>query len=394
MDRTIVGVALVVVCVPMAACPNSSGSGSAAGERCQYVEEGFGPSGEVAVEAVEVVDGLEVPWGVAFIDENDFLVTERPGRLRRVRDGELVDEPVLELTDEVGGGEGGLLDVVAHPGFPDNGLIYLYYTDTTGTPKVNRVVQYAYDSSDNTATRQTVIVDDIPAGLFHNGGRMRIGPDGETLYIGTGDARNPDLAQNPDSLAGKILRVELDGSVPADNPFGADNSVYIRGIRNTQGFGWLEGGSMAVADHGPSGELGRSDHDEANIAEAGDNLGWPDIYKCQDAEGMLPPLLTWANAVPPGGGTVYGGDTISEWSGDFIMGTLGSRHLHRVEIDEEAERVTSHAVYFQGDPPEGLGRLRDVMTGPEGGLYVTTSNCDGRGSCPEDGDKVLRIVPE
>ena len=232
------------------------------------------------------------------------------------------------------------------------------------------------------------------AGRMHFGSRLAFGPDG-MLYIGTGDARDPDLAQDAGSLAGKLLRLAPDGSVPDDNPFGAGNPAYITGIRNTQGWAWPSSSASTaiyVTDHGPSGELGRSDHDEISVAAAGANLGWPIVYRCEEKAGMTTPILTWAEAAPPGGAAIYTGSAIPQWTGSLLVGMLGARHLHRVVIDEEAGSLETHEVYFQGDPPEGLGRIRDVTMGPDGHLYVTTSNCDGRGSCPDDGDKLLRIV--
>jgi glucose/arabinose dehydrogenase len=148
-----------------------------------------------------------------------------------------------------------------------------------------------------------------------------------------------------------------------------------------------------VTDHGPSGDTGRSGHDEVSIAVAGQNLGWPTIYSCEAKEGLVSASLTWDEAAPPGGAAIYRGDLISEWKGKLIIGTLRSEHLHVVELDPaNPRRVAKHEVYFQGEPPAGHGRLREVIMGPDGALYVTTSNCDSRGDCPDDKDKILRIT--
>jgi glucose/arabinose dehydrogenase len=360
---------------------------------CHLVERGYGPRGEVAVRAEEVVDGLEVPWGILFMGDGDLLVTERAGRLRLVRDGRLVNAPVATV-EVAANGEGGLLGIQAHPDFDSNHRFYLYYTADKGDATVNRVEmwQLSQDGEALSARPKKVIVDDIPAARFHNGGRMRLGPD-DMLYIGTGDARNPDYAQDLEVLAGKVLRVTPGGDIPPDNPYG-DSPVYLIGVRNTQGFDWRDTSTMLVSDHGPSGEMGRTGHDEINVAAPGENLGWPTIYGCQDEPKMSPPSLTWDTAVPPGGAAIYTGDAIVEWKGSLMVGTLGSRHLHRVAFDGDSRRVERHETYFVGDPPEGYGRLREVIMGPDGHLYVTTSNCDGRGSCPPDGDKILRILPD
>lgn len=354
---------------------------------CEFVESGFGTQGSVSVNAEVVANGLEVPWGIGFLPNGDMLVTERPGRIRRVAGGQL--QPGALATIDVGeDGEGGLLGIAVHPDFAANRFFYVYYTVDKAAGAVNRVERYRLSDDSATATPDRIIIDDIPAGTFHNGGRLRFGPDGN-LYVGTGDARDPNLAQDLSSTAGKILRLAPDGGIPGDNPT-AGSPVFISGIRNTQGFDWLNGQTLAVTDHGPTGELGRRGGDEVSIASAGDNLGWPTIWQCGEGAGEAP-LLSWDTATPPGGAAIYTGDAIPEWQGDLIIGTLGSEHLHRVEFTEEdgAVGLGANEVYLQGTH----GRLRDVVNGPDGFLYVTTSNCDGRGDCPPTGDAILRIRP-
>jgi glucose/arabinose dehydrogenase len=333
-----------------------------------------------------VATGLEVPWGIAFLPDGDMLVTERPGRVRLVQNGNLRSQPVatIQVTDS---GEGGLLGIAAHPEIASNRLFYVYYTaDVNGSP-MNRVERWRLTQDGLSATRDRIILDNIPVALYHNGGRIRFGPDG-MLYIGTGDARKPDISQDPRSLAGKILRVTPDGDVPADNPV-ASSPVYISGIRNTQGFDWFNESTLWVTDHGPSGELGRSGHDKVSIARAGDNLGWPTIYRCESGQGFVTPSLVWRQATPPGGAAVYTGDAIPEWKGSLMVATLRSEHLHRIVFDPRSpQQVQSHEVYLQGTQ----GRLREAIMGPDGELYITTSNCDGRGSCPPARDKILRVT--
>ena len=301
-------------------------------------------------------------------------------------DATLVNDPVATI-DIASTSEGGLLGIVLHPDFDNNNLFYLYTTVEEGGEAVNRVEQWKLNTESSTAQREKIIFSDIRASLFHNGGRMRIGPD-DMLYVGTGDAREPDLSQDPQSPNGKILRLTLDGEIPDDNPV-QGSPMFVMGIRNTQGWDWPDtedANTLWIVDHGPSGEMGRSGHDEINVGMAGDNFGWPPVFGCQQQENLLPPVLTWQDAVPPGGAAVYSGNSISEWQGDFIVGTLGSRHLHRVMI--EAGVVSQHEVYFQSE----LGRIREVIMAPDGELYITTSNCDGRGNCPPEGDKIIRIT--
>jgi glucose/arabinose dehydrogenase len=189
------------------------------------------------------------------------------------------------------------------------------------------------------------------------------------------------------------LRVELDGCVPADIPT-AGSRVYLSGIRKLEGFDWRDDGVLYVADHGPSGELGRSGHDEVSLARAGDNLGWPDIFGCEARDGRVSPSIAFTKAHPPGGVAFYGGDTLADWKNALLIGTLGTRELLVLHFDaQDPKRVTRHEAYFRGDAPEGHGRLRDVVIGPDGAPYVTTSNCDGRGTCPTDKDRILKLVP-
>jgi aldose sugar dehydrogenase len=356
-------------------------------QTCQLVESGFGTTGKVNVRAEEVVSGLDVPWGIAFLPNKDLLVTERPGRLRLVRNGQLQPEPVTTIAVTARGGEGGLLGIALHPQFAKNRLFYLYYTaDREGT-STNRVERWRLSPNGQQATRDRMILDNIPVAAYHNGGRLRFGPDG-MLYIGTGDARTPGTSQTADSLAGKILRVTPDGKIPPDNPI-PGNPAFISGIRNTQGFDWRDRNTLLVTDHGPSGELGRTGRDEVTVAKAGDNLGWSTIYGCQTQAGLVTPSISWVTAVPPGGAAIYTGKSIPEWQGSLIIGTLGSRHLHRIAFaPNNPARVQLNEVYLQGTQ----GRLREVIMSPQGELYVTTSNCDSRGVCPPDRDKILRIT--
>jgi glucose/arabinose dehydrogenase len=380
--------ALAVALIGCASC--ASGSPPQPIETpCLFVSEGFGPPGMAPLKVETVVSGLEVPWGIAFLPGGDWLVTERPGRVRLIRKGAIV---ATVLTLEIApGAEGGLLGIVASPTFEQDALFYVYATVVVDGSRVNRVLRYRLDAEHRAASLDRIILDRLPGAEFHDGGRLRFGPDG-MLYVGTGDAHDPALAQSRESLGGKILRVMPDGAVPRDNPF-FPSPIFILGVRNTQGFDWIDRATLVVTDHGPSGELGRTGHDEVSLAHAGDNLGWPKIYGCEIATGKVTPALSWEEAVPPGGAAVYTGTAIPEWRGSVLIGTLRSKHLHRVEFDPaNPRRVRRHEVYFQGEPPTGFGRLRETIMGADGELYVTTSNCDGRGICPPSQDRILRVT--
>jgi aldose sugar dehydrogenase len=358
-------------------------------QSCLLIEDGHGPAGQVQISTETVVSGLEVPWGLAFLPNGDALVTERPGRVRLVRD--IAESATLEpqpvATIETGSSsEGGLLGIALHPDFAANRFFYLYVTISQGGSTTNQIERWRLADSGTQAARDRIIYAGIEAARYHNGGRLRFGPDG-MLYVGTGDAREPDNSQDPQNPSGKLLRLTPDGSIPADNPI-AGSPAYLTGIRNTQGWDWPDPSNASLiwlTDHGPSWEMLRRGHDEVHVARAGDNLGWPEIWKCQQQEGMLTPVITWKTAAPPGGAAIYTGSAIPEWRGSLLIGTLGSRHLQRVVI--EGGQVTKNEVYLQNE----LGRLREVIMGPDGALYLTTSNCDGRGDCGGEKDRIMRI---
>jgi glucose/arabinose dehydrogenase len=377
---------IAVFAVSASSCGGSSVSAFAPG--CILVEDGFGPAGTAPIRVERVATGLEVPWAIAFLPGGDALVTERPGRIRLLRGGVLEAAPVatVPVVDE---GEGGLLGIAADPAFAENRRFYTYATVSADGGTVNRVTRWVLAEDRRSAREDRVILDGIPAGTTHDGGRIRFGPDG-FLYVGAGDGRESRRAQDRGSLGGKLLRITTDGVPPDGNPF-PGSAVFLLGVRNTQAFDFLDAQTLVVADHGPSGDTGRSGHDEVNVARAGANLGWPDAYACEAAQGVTSPVLVWRRAAPPGGGSLYRGDAVPAWKGSFLVGILGARHLHRIAFADDGS-VREHEVYLAGDPPEGLGRVRDVQQGPDGAVWATTSNCDGRGSCPPEKDMIVRIV--
>lgn len=325
--------------------------------------------------------GLEIPWAIAFAPDGRVFVTERPGRVRLIRDGKLDPEPVARV-DAAHVGEGGLLGLALDPAFPRRSFLYVYYTcrDRELQNRVERLRE-----REGRFVRDRVLLDGIPASSIHDGGRIRFGPDG-MLYVGTGDARRPDLAQDPKSLAGKILRITADGEIPRDNPI-AGSPVFSLGHRNVQGLDWHPGTKTLYAtEHGPSGERGWCCHDEVNIIRPGGNYGWPEAIG-EEHEGkpeVVAPLAhsgrdTWA---PSGASFLSRGP----WKGRFLFATLRGGHLRMAVLDRDGTRVIR-----QERLVEGFGRLRDVVEGPDGALYVLTNNRDGRGR-PRDGDdRILRL---
>ncbi len=313
-----------------------------------------------------VAKNLEVPWAIAFLPNNTLLVTEREGRLRIIDPKGTLDPTPIQISDVVQIGEGGLHGIAVHPNYLSNHYIYLYHTyGKEGNKILNRVVRYTLEGT--TLTDKKVIIDNIPGATFHNGGRIKFGPD-NFLYVTTGDAQDPSLAQDTSSLAGKILRVTDDGHVPSTNPFG--NMVYSYGHRNPQGLAWDMINQLWSTEHGSTA------HDEVNKIEAGKNYGWPTVRGQQTQQGLQTPYIesgetTWAPA-----GLAY-------YNGSLLFAGLRGQTLYEVNING----TPSMREYFKNE----FGRIREVVLGPDNFLYVTISNRDGRGNPDSDDDKILRI---
>jgi len=330
-----------------------------------------------SIPRIEVIaEGLEIPWDIAFLPGGDLLVSERPGRVVRVgKDGTKM--PVEYESDVRHRGEGGLLGLELHPDFDRNGFIYLYVSspDARGQTK-NRVRRYTL--SGDALVDPKLILDGIPGAMYHDGGRMEFGPDG-FLYVTTGDATKGPIAQDINSLGGKILRVKDDGTPAPENPFGT--YLYSYGHRNPQGLAWDSDGNLWETEHGPTGEEGVCCRDEVNRIEAGKNYGWPTIVGDQTRNGMLAPALqsgsdTWA----PASAAIVGDK--------LFFGGLRGEALYSATISDGS--ITDLVENFKGE----FGRIRTVRVGPDGMLYLTTSNRDDRGEPKTGDDKIIRIDPK
>jgi aldose sugar dehydrogenase len=337
---------------------------------------------EPGVRVETVATGLEAPWALAFVPDGRIFITERPGRLRVLTsEGVLDPEPVGEIEGVAAEGEGGLLGLAIDPDFDRNRSLYLYHTYRDDSGLHNRVVRYT--EREGRLEERTVLLDGIPGEVIHDGGRVAFGPDGK-LYVTTGDAAQPELAQDRSSLAGKILRINTDGSIPADNPF-PGSPVYSYGHRNSQGLAWNpETSELYATEHGASG------NDELNLIEPGSNYGWPEA-EGPDHGPFTAPVAIYGSSIAPSGAAWYDSGAIPPWRNDLLFATLVGTHLHRVGVDgDDPRRITGEEEVFD----DRYGRLRDVQLGPDGELYLLTSNRDGRGDPTEEDDRILRVSPE
>lgn len=338
-------------------------------------------------ENVEVfVDGLAVPWAIDFAPDGRIFLTERAGRIRLVKGGQLQRDAWMTL-EVAAVGEAGLLGFALDPGFARNGFAYAAYTYRASNGRLfNRLVRLREDAATGKGAVDKVLLDSVPGNNLHDGGRVKLGPDGK-LYWTMGELFDGQQAQDLTSLNGKILRLNIDGSIPADNPF-PNSPIYSYGHRNPQGLAWQPGtGRLYETEHGPSGERGCC-RDEVNLIEPGKNYGWPVIAGNETRQDMVSPILqsgptvTWA---PSGAAFV----TRGPWSGSFLFAGLAGEALYRLILDpKDPRRVQGLEPHLSGR----YGRLRDVAEGPDGALYILTNNLDGRGKPTPDGDKILRLT--
>jgi glucose/arabinose dehydrogenase len=324
-------------------------------------------STEVKNSEEVVAKDLNIPWEIVFLPDDSMLITERAGNLKHITSGTAI--PVSGVAHR---GEGGLLGMALHPDFAKNQFIYLYSTTNVGGGLSNRVERYKF--ANNQLSERKIIIENIPGSSNHDGGRIAFGPD-KLLYITTGDAEHSENAQNTSSLAGKILRLRDDGSIPTDNPF--NNAIYSYGHRNPQGITWDSDGNLWATEHGPSGA--QTGYDELNKIEKGANYGWPNIRGDQAQGGMKTPVYnsgskeTWA----PSG--------ITFANGHLIFTGLRGESLYISKLtNSQAGKLSTYL-------REKYGRLRTVVAGPDGYLYLATNNTDGRGTPTAGDDKIIRL---
>lgn len=312
-----------------------------------------------------IAQDLNTPWEMVFLPDGDFLVTERGGFIRRF--GKQNEKYAIPDAYEIG--EGGLLGMALDPDFSKTGFLYLYLTTKEKNTLKNQVMRYIYKN--NQLTNKKIILDNIPAARFHNGGRIAFGPDGY-LYITTGDALKPETAQDLNSLAGKILRITKEGLNAPGNPF--STPVYSYGHRNPQGIAWDNKGNLWATEHGNNA------HDEVNIIYKGNNYGWPLTKGYEQKKNMVPPVLTsgeetWA----PSGMTI--------WDNFLFFSSLRGQTLFSLDISMPLKEPKLQRFF-----KKQFGRLRALALSPDkSALYLLTSNRDGRGNPQPTDDRIIKI---
>ncbi|MCS7200802.1 MAG: PQQ-dependent sugar dehydrogenase [Patescibacteria group bacterium] len=346
------------------------------------IEQKLERGSDLPVNYEVLFNNLEVPWSMVFLNEKELLITERPGRVKIL---DIETKKVLanfRLSEVKQVAEGGLLGATLHPNFMENKFVYFYYTTEKNKSLVNRIDRYRLinEGSGYSLIKDRLILDDLPASSIHNGGRIKFGPDGY-LYVTVGDAGKSQDAQDLNSLGGKILRLTDDGKFVKDNPFSdSDNQlsrlIYAYGIRNSQGIAWDDEGNLWAIDHGRSGF--KTGLDEINLIKKGGNYGWPIIEGEMSREGMISPELhsgpdiTWAPA-----DLVY-------YKNRLLFTGLRGEGLYEFNLQDKILKVH----FFKR-----FGRLRAITVGPDGKIYFSTSNRDGRGYPRNGDDKIIRIDP-
>jgi aldose sugar dehydrogenase len=325
--------------------------------------------GTTTVQVDTVITGLDIPWEVQWGTDSHLWITERKGLVSRIHPVTGVKTVVLDIVSSVHQqSESGLLGLIQHPEFETTPEVFLVYTYWQSGSVRERLVKYTYNGT--SLVSPVVLLENIPGNSTHIGSRLLFLPDG-TLLMTTGDAQNLALPQDLNSMAGKILRMHTDGSVPDDNPF--DNSlVYALGLRNTQGLTLHPNGTLWMSEHGPATD------DEFQQLFPGGNYGWPnvegfcttpsEIQFCADND-VIEPVLVWTPTIAPSDLVYYQNENFPEWNNSFLMTVLKDKRLVAIRMNEELEGVESENHYLVNQ----FGRLRDICVGPEKEIYLATN---------------------
>ena len=339
-----------------------------------------------------IASNLDTPWEILWGPDNFIWVTERLGKVSRINPNTGIISEIIQISDAKEAGEGGLLGMVLDPDFSANNYFYVAYNYfAAGNDYREKIVRFTYNPSTEKAGNPLILYDNIDGANNHNGCRLIITPDKKLIFT-TGDAQNTSYSQNVNSINGKTLRINLDGSIPADNPI-LNSTVWTWGHRNPQGLAYSPDGKILYSsEHGPSND------DEVNIIIKGRNYGWPNVQGfcnlvtesafCNDSN-VVEPIFAWTPTLAVAGIDFYNSDLIPEWKNSILVSSLKASRITQLLLDETGTTVLKSTDFFTNQ----FGRLRDLCISPEGKVYVATSNRDGRGSPKADDDKIIEIAP-
>lgn len=323
---------------------------------------------EVSLADKVLTENLNYPWEILWGPDNKLWITERGGKISRVDPASGAVTPLFTISDVVSQGEGGLLGMVLHPNFNTTPEVFVAYNYLKSGTYTNKIVKFTYNGT--TLTNPLVLLDNIPASSIHNGTRLAISRD-KKLYITSGDASISSRAQDKSNSAGKIQRINLDGSIPADNPI-PGSPLWSYGHRNPQGL-------VFVNDRLYSSEHGASTDDEINIIQKGRNFGWPDVEGFCDkgtessfctANHVVEPIFAWTPTIAPSGIDYYNNDAISQWKNSLLLAVLKNSELLQIKLNTAGDKVEVVNTFYK----DVYGRMRDVAISPDGKVYIITSN--------------------
>jgi glucose/arabinose dehydrogenase len=326
------------------------------------------PPGSVTIKDSVLAQGLSYPWEILWGPDNFIWMTERGGRISRVNPSTGSVTLIHTISEVVSNGEGGLLGMVLHPSFATTAYVFVAYNYNNAGNYREKIVRFTYNGT--SLVNPVTIIDNISASSIHNGCRLLISPDLK-LFITTGDASNQALPQNTSTVNGKVLRLNLDGTIPADNPV-AGNPYWSFGHRNPQGLAFANN-ILYSSEHGPGND------DEVNIIEKGRNYGWPNIEGTCDtnnentfcaANNIKEPFKTWTPTAAVCGLDYYNSDLIPQWKNSLLLVSLKNARLYQMKLDASLITVTSTTEYFTNT----YGRMRDLCISPAGKVYICTSN--------------------